>query len=111
MNSNIKLTSGTFSITNIIDCFKETLNSNKEALEDFDKLRENLGYCAPEILVDRFWNGFYENEISTKWDGLFNLFVKHCNDNKEVKELFENVDSILKERFTKNGLEGVFIGF
>ncbi len=106
MNSNIKLTSDTFSITNIINCFKEKLHSNKEALEDFEKFRENLGYCAPEILVDRFWNGF-----STKWDGLFNLFVKHCNDNKETKELFENVDSIFKERFTKNGLEGVFIGF
>lgn len=77
----------TFVLGNMMDICDKHNETHKKNL--FKGLCENLGYCAPEILEDRFWYGNYN------WFGIIEILNRNFDTtsdcNVEINKYFKDV--------------------
>lgn len=80
----------------VIDEIMNVIDKESDGFARLKKLKEDLGYVAPEIRNSRFWG----NKHSIK-ESLTDICKKHFNDNEKIRKIFHKAAlKYAKEGFT-----------
>ena len=81
---------------NIINSFLELKNLNKESYIQLNNLKFSLTRIAPEILMDKFFNG------TGSHPGLCDILSNYEENNNEAKELYISHIKEIKKKLDQN---------
>ena len=69
----------------VIDIFLNYYSITKESELRLKKLKDDLRYCSPEILLDRFFNGNCKSTL-----GLCGILGMYEKENEKILNLYKN---------------------
>ena len=72
-------------VNSIIDTFLDTKSLSEESKTRLIKLKQDLNYCSPELLLDKFFNGNHKGTL-----GLCEILSTYEIDNQEILNLYKN---------------------
>ena len=79
-------------VDKIIEIFLEYDSLSEDSKSRLIKLKQDLNYCSPELLLDKFFNGNRKGTL-----GLCGILSTYEKNNDEILDLYKNFMNYYKE--------------